>query len=125
MQEKQDGVRRRHPLQNICNYHSSRLCLLLLWLGGATGCGPTQAPAFPEESELITGTEAVASSNGLSVNGLSVNGLSLNGLSLNGLSPHSLLSPLFSAWFEANPGQRDMVMRYMVLCAVPEGEART
>jgi hypothetical protein len=63
--------------------------------------------------------------NGLSVNGLSVNGLSVNGLSVNGLSVNGLLSQTFTSWFDADPSTRDVVMKYVVLCAVPEGETRT
>jgi hypothetical protein len=65
------------------------------------------------------------STNGLSTNGLSTNGLSTNGLSTNGLSTNGLLTMTFKTWFEANPAERDLVMKYIVLCAVPQGQSRT
>jgi hypothetical protein len=63
--------------------------------------------------------------NGLSVNGLSVNGLSVNGLSVNGLPP-SGTSAAFSSWFNtadsANIAQHDMIMKYVIGCALPAGQ---
>ncbi|HYO59041.1 hypothetical protein [Archangium sp.] len=63
--------------------------------------------------------------NGLSPSGLSLNGLSTNGLSLNGLSLNGFATESFSTWFNAHPAEHsDMVMRYVVSCAVPAGESR-
>lgn len=98
---------------------------LLLCLGGTAGCGGVEKASAPETARLEAHIEALASNNGLSVNGLSVNGLSVNGLSVNGLSVNGLLSLSFSNWFEADPATREMVMKYVVLCAVPSGEVRT
>ncbi|WP_240486958.1 hypothetical protein [Hyalangium minutum] len=64
------------------------------------------------------------SPNGLSANGLSANGLSANGLSANGLSANGLSMPSFTSWFTQNPAQNDMVMRYIVRCAVHDNEFR-
>ncbi|NMO17168.1 hypothetical protein HPC49_44795 [Pyxidicoccus fallax] len=64
------------------------------------------------------------SGNGLSFNGLSFNGLSFNGLSFNGLSFNGLSTSAFNTWFQSHPAQADLVMRYVVRCAVPEGETR-
>ncbi|PTL80350.1 hypothetical protein DAT35_29835 [Vitiosangium sp. GDMCC 1.1324] len=64
--------------------------------------------------------------NGLTLNGLSLNGMSYNGLSTNGLSTNGLSTPAFSSWFNSNPASiSDMVMRYLVRCAVPSGQSRT
>lgn len=93
-----------------------------LWL--AAGCAPEPPPAQAEP----TGTDvsAVTTTNSLTPNGLSLNGLSLNGLSLNGLTNLGLTTTAFSSWFNSNPaGTSDMVMRYLVRCAVPSGQSRT
>jgi GLTT repeat (6 copies) len=73
------------------------------------------------ELESLNGLSA----NGLSANGLSANGLSANGLSANGLSANGLSTSVFAAWFSNDPARADMVMRYVVRCAVPAGQART
>jgi hypothetical protein len=65
------------------------------------------------------------SANGVSANGLSANGLSANGLSANGLSANGLSSASFSTWFTQDPITADMVMRYLVRCAVPAGQSRS
>lgn len=104
------------------------LSLVAVLLGmGSTGCGPE---GMAEEVALESQRQELGSSNGLSANGLSANGLSANGLSLNGLSVNGLslngLSTVsFSSWFSQDPAQSDMVMRYVVRCAVPAGETRT
>ena len=61
----------------------------------------------------------------MTLNGMTLNGLSLNGLSLNGLSLNGLATETFSNWFGQWPVFNDMVMRYVVLCAVPAGASRT
>ncbi len=98
--------------------------MLGLVLLGAGGCGPLEDPALPPEAPAATQAQELASANGLSLNGLSLNGLSLNGLSLNGLSLEGLASARFRDWFQANPALSDMVMRYVVRCAVPAGQTR-
>jgi hypothetical protein len=131
MNQVSSGIRHGHALQQHGN--SMVTCFLALVLGlGAVGCGteePTGAEALgAQEEALVTGTEMVPnglSFNGLSVNGLSVNGLSVNGLSVNGLSVNGMLSSTFQSWFNGDPATYDVVMRYVVLCAVPEGQSRT
>ncbi|HEX8439884.1 hypothetical protein [Archangium sp.] len=83
--------------------------LVALGVVCAIGCGP--AGELPGETEELGST-----SHSLHLD----NGLSLNGLSLNGLSTSS-----FSNWFQADPSQRDEVMRYVVACGVPSGESRS
>ncbi|MBJ6761457.1 hypothetical protein JGU66_11830 [Myxococcaceae bacterium JPH2] len=97
----------------------------------AAGCGPEfeadrGSNARPEATweSPLEGTNGL-STNGLSTNGLSTNGLSTNGLSTNGLSTNGLSTNGFSSWFDASPAQRDMVMRYVVRCAVPNGQSRS
>ncbi len=97
-------------------------------LMGPLACGPVE-PA-DEPASLATQQQDAESdnglaANGLSANGLSANGLSANGLSANGLSANGLSAPSFSTWFRQNPSQGDLVMRYLVRCAVPSGQSRT
>ncbi|WP_241759067.1 hypothetical protein [Pyxidicoccus parkwayensis] len=89
----------------------------------AAGCGPVEAepPAPPPAHQ----EEAIEDLNGLSFNGLSFNGLSFNGLSFNGLSFSGLSSSAFNTWFQTNPAMANLVMRYVVRCAVPAGQTRT
>ena len=91
----------------------------------AAGC----APEFPEDSEeaqLGQQESSISTGNSMTPNGLSANGLSLNGLSLNGLSANGLSTTAFASWFNSNPADvSDMVMRYLVRCAVPSGQSRT
>lgn len=96
----------------------------LLVLAGAPGCGPVDDAASPSDSGLETQAQEASALNGMSINGISLNGLSLNGLSLNGLSLNGLSAPEFRAWFNAQPVLNDMVMAYVVRCAVPAGEVR-
>jgi hypothetical protein len=95
-----------------------------LLLAGTTGCEPVDPAPEPQASEVHTHDQELVARNGLSVNGLSVNGLSVNGLSVNGLSVNGLASAEFDNWFQQDPALRDMVMRYVVRCAVPVGETR-
>ncbi len=96
--------------------------LLAVTALGLTGCEP-----LTPEAPLPVGAQAQPqeSLNGLSFNGLSFNGLSFNGLSFNGLSFNGLSSTAFTTWFQSNPALADMAMRYVVRCAVPEGQTRT
>ncbi|MBZ4418380.1 hypothetical protein [Myxococcus sp. RHSTA-1-4] len=104
------------------------LCLAVLLLLGA-GCAPAEeSPELPPPglSPRTSATaQALESDNGLSVNGLSFNGLSFNGLSFNGLSFNGLSTSAFASWFDQEPALADMVMRYLIHCAVPAGEMRT
>ncbi len=82
---------------------------LALSLVGATGCGVQELPS--EEEELLhTQSQALEGQNGMTLNGLSLNGLSTTD---------------FTSWFNGNPASNSLLMRYMVRCAVPEGETRT
>jgi hypothetical protein len=58
--------------------------------------------------------------NGLAMNGLAMNGLAMNGLAMNGLS-----STPFAQWFQKDPALADMVMTYLVRCALPASQSRT
>lgn len=102
--------------------------IAVLLATGAVACGPTDAaeepPKLARQTQSIEGFNGL-SLNGLSANGLSLNGLSLNGLSLNGLSVNGLSASIFSSWFEQAPSHSDMVMRYVVLCALPPGQSLT
>jgi hypothetical protein len=78
---------------------------------------------------LGTQEQALSSSNGMTLNGMTLNGMTLNGMTLNGLTLNGmtlngLATAEFAAWFSQAPAQNDMLMRYMVRCAVPEGESR-
>lgn len=64
--------------------------------------------------------------NGLIMNGLIMNGLTTNGLIMNGLMSSGLNAATFKDWFNANPeSYSNMVMRYVVGCAVQSGQSRT
>jgi hypothetical protein len=98
--------------------------LLLLAL---VACGPL-TPAERAAEQGLRASNGL-SPNGLSQNGLSQNGLSQNGLSQNGLSQNGLsqngIGTAFTTWFNQNTAQSDVVMSYLVRCAVPSGQTRT
>jgi hypothetical protein len=98
----------------------------VLSLGSSVACGVEQPS--DETQGLVSDSRALREDNGLSLNGLSLNGLSLNGLSLNGLSLNGLNSVDFVAWFNqadgGNVAGHEMVMKYLVRCAVPAGQVR-
>jgi hypothetical protein len=89
------------------------------------GCGSVEPLDEAVHSELDSTSQEVVEDNGLNLNGLSLNGLNLNGLSLNGLNLNGLSTETFSQWFGQNASFNETVMRYVVRCAVPEGESRT
>jgi hypothetical protein len=103
------------------------ICSALL-LTGSLACGAMEPSDDPEslslQSQELESANGLAA-NGLSANGLSANGLSANGLSANGLSANGLSQLSFTSWFQQEPAQRDMLMRYLVRCAVPAGQVRT
>ncbi|WP_375757608.1 hypothetical protein [Corallococcus exercitus] len=104
------------------------LCLgLLLGAGGCVGSeeAASESPDLSELSQEAIATNGL-STNGLSTNGLSTNGLSTNGLSTNGLSTNGLAATSFAAWFNGNASvaYSDMVMKYVVACALPAGQTR-
>ncbi|RKH20357.1 hypothetical protein D7X74_04390 [Corallococcus sp. CA047B] len=105
------------------------VCLgLLLGAGGCVGDVPDESPPL-EPGWIAQETLATngLSTNGLSTNGLSTNGLSTNGLSTNGLSTNGLAAISFVNWFNGNESvaYSDMVMKYVVACALPSGQTRT
>ena len=109
---------------------SARVALLCLALGfsGPLACDPTEPgdEASPQGSELQNlESDNGLMANGLSANGLSANGLSANGLSANGLSANGLSAASFNTWFNQDTTMNDMVMKYLVRCAVPAGQVRT
>lgn len=85
----------------------------------------SSALALFSENGLVTNGLVT---NGLVTNGLATNGLAMagpltNGLGAHGLSATGLASPEFINWFNSNPQDySDMVMRYVVGCAVPRGQ---
>ncbi len=85
----------------------------MLLLTTLSACGP-----MVEQDEREHLAEQARELNTL--NGLSLNGLSLNGLSLNGLSTGQ-----FGDWFQQEPTLHALVMKYVVLCAVPGGQSRS
>jgi len=86
-------------------------------------CGPVEEDtSSPPLAQL---EQAALTNNGLSFNGLSFNGLSFNGLSFNGLSFNGLTTSSFHTWFQSSPPTANMVMRYIVRCAVPAGQSRS
>ncbi|MDY7230176.1 hypothetical protein [Hyalangium rubrum] len=105
--------------------------LLVLTVVGGVGCGPEAlwpegAPELGAQEQALEDFQILhLSDNGLSVNGLSVNGLSVNGLSVNGLSLSALSALSFRLWFDTKPYAHDELMRYVIYCAVPQGESRS
>ncbi|WP_224366261.1 hypothetical protein [Hyalangium versicolor] len=95
---------------------------LCLW-ASASGCGPAEPSSEP--LPMDSQSQELDSSNGLSANGLSANGLSANGLSANGLSANGLSTATFKQWFNQDPAMADMLMTYVVRCAVPAGQTRS
>jgi hypothetical protein len=128
MISKLAGIRpNRRAVRAVLRFFTTGLVLSGLALP-TQGCGPVHPEAGLEaweHQEAALGGPQLRSVNGLSVNGLSVNGLSVNGLSVNGLSVNGLSTATFRDWFTADPAVRDTVMRYVVRCAVPSGQART
>ena len=100
---------------------SARAWVALLGLS-LMSCGPIEDAERPAPGVL---EQEVSIDNGLSLNGISLNGMSINGLSLNGMSINGLSSSAFASWFAADPALSNMVMSYVVRCAVPAGQTRT
>jgi hypothetical protein len=97
--------------------------LLLSLLG--TGClGPVEEE--PDAALALTSQSSeLKGDNGLGTNGLGTNGLGTNGLGTNGLSLGALNSASFLGWFNQDPALADMVMEYLVACAMPQGSKLT
>jgi hypothetical protein len=81
------------------------------------GCGALDGPMTSNVSDDLT------AQNGLANNGLANNGLANNGLANNGLANNGLATSSFESWFGADPALADMVMRYVVRCAYPDGSS--
>jgi hypothetical protein len=97
--------------------------LAALLLAVAVGCGPVEGA--PELEELATQAQELSTINSETLNGLAFNGLAFNGLATNGLATNGLSRSEFSSWFQQDDTLADMVMRYVVTCALPFGETRT
>jgi hypothetical protein len=100
------------------------LLLGALLLAVAAGCGPLEERSAPP-MHLGGSTRELTNDNGLIMNGLAFNGLAFNGLAFNGLAFNGLSTSEFSTWFQQDPTQADLLMRYLVRCSVPDGETRT
>ncbi|HEX8440743.1 hypothetical protein [Archangium sp.] len=79
-----------------------------LLVGGGLGCNTS--PSLLETEPLEQQAQELIEENGLSTNGLSTNGLSTS---------------TFSSWFSAAPTQNTQLMKYLIGCALPEGQVRT
>jgi len=114
-------------------------CLVLPAL---LGCGGQAPQGTLVSRDLLTAGDELVTQNGMSTNGMSTNGMSTNGMSTNGLSlsatgvgsstvstkglsNQTLASAAFNAWFQQNATYSNMVMTYVVRCAVPSGQTRT
>ncbi|WP_143177673.1 hypothetical protein [Cystobacter ferrugineus] len=102
----------------------------MLWMALAAGCGPVGESAAPAEAATGQVTRAIEDDNGLTPNGLAFNGLAFNGLAFNGLAFNGLAfnglsSPQFASWFQQHPSESNDFMKYLVRCAVPEGQTRS
>ena len=104
----------------------ARLAASAVALTAACGGLPaSQDPEMVADEAALTSNNGL-STNGLSTNGMSTNGLSTNGLSTNGLSTNGLSTNGFSTWFLSNPASySDMVMKYVVRCALPSSQSLT
>ncbi|MGZ3460243.1 MAG: hypothetical protein ACXU86_17275, partial [Archangium sp.] len=111
--------RATHPMRGTRRGLGAGLCTVALLLAATAACGPLDNdPAEPQEPARQS--QALDSTNSETLNGLAFNGLAFNGLAFNGLNSNA-----FSDWFEQNDTLAEMVMRYVVTCAVPAGETRT
>ena len=98
--------------------------LFVVLVAGA-GCGGAVLPEEPEPG-LAQDTQSLEGDNGLDPNGLATNGLATNGLATNGLATNGLATNgAFASWLNQDPAVRADLMKYIVACAVPAGQART
>jgi len=90
-----------------------------------SACGPAgDAPLVTAgEKDHGDAIQALVTNNGMSMNGMSMNGMSMNGLSTNGLTVTGLSKTSFSTWFNLSPVLNDIVMRYVVRCALASGKS--
>ncbi|WP_257456074.1 hypothetical protein [Archangium lipolyticum] len=103
--------------------HLESFGVILLTLLG--GCGPVEEPANTPVEPGGMDIQALEDANGLAFNGLAFNGLAFNGLAFNGLAFNGLSSSSFSSWFQQHPAESNRFMKYLVRCAVPNGQTRT
>jgi hypothetical protein len=101
--------------------------VLLGFLAG--GCGEPSLQELDDPLEVRSESSSLEGDNGFTLNGLSSNGMGTNGMGTNGLGTSGLSisamnSPTFVDWFNQSPSLADMVMRYVVVCAVAEGSSR-
>ena len=99
----------------------------LLLLTFLSGCGAVEEsqPTDPSPEQLGRSAQAEETDNGLAFNGLAFNGLAFNGLAFNGLAFNGLSSSNFASWFQQDSANASLFMKYLVRCAVPDGQTRT
>ncbi len=125
--------------------------LALLGILFAVGCSAPAPASVAFKTSGLTTTNGIASngiasngiasngiaSNGIASNGIASNGIASNGMDTNGLAPGvgtnglaenglvdaSFETSEFESWFAKDPTYSDMVMTYVVRCAVAEGQA--
>lgn len=91
----------------------------------AAGCSGELAPASASIDQSLRVQNGLVI-NGLVINGLSADALISNALPRNGLSSAGLSTKNFSKWFDSNSEPlSEAVMKYLIACAVPEGETRS
>ncbi len=122
------NLSRKNPQAGAAR-HVLALLFSLALLTSAPGCGPLEEAdehldLEETRSQPIQSTNGLAM-NGLAMNGLAMNGLAMNGLAMNGLAVNGLSTSAFSEWFQKDPAFSNMVMQYVVRCAVRTGESRT
>ena len=109
------SVRRGQAVQQHSNPVVTWFFAVMVCLGSTTGCGVAEEGTASEQEVLGTQEAEVATAEQMTTSGLSTNGLSTNGL----------LTNTFKSWFEEDPSLHTAVMKYIVMCAVPEGQSRT
>jgi hypothetical protein len=110
-------------------WYASRVMAVAV-LMGTMACGTVEDGVTEPSESVGTQQQELAGQNGLTLNGLTLNGLTLNGLTLNGLTLNGLTlnglgTASFAEWFSVNKAQNAMLMKYIVQCAVAEGQARS
>jgi hypothetical protein len=97
----------------------------------AGGCDAPEAPDLEQPGQALSSANGLAFNglafnglafNGLAFNGLAFNGLAFNGLAFNGMSFNGLSFNGLSFNGLANPTAQEFV-KYLVGCALPEGDA--
>ena len=119
------SVRRGLAVQQHNNPGVTWLFAVMVCLGSVTGCGVAEEGSGLEQEALGTQESEVATAEEMATFGLSTNGLSTNGLGLNGLSTNGLQTTTFKNWFEADRALHASVMKYIVMCALPQGQSRS